>query len=290
MSAPAEFFADPALGFRTWIPRYGWVLGALTGRAAWVPGVNAARCDPMAPGEHHAHLHAVPADGCHCGLYAFHEPPEGLFPGGSRRVTDPEVVVGAVAGWGRVQVHAHGWRAERAVILALAWHETWPLKQRLATFRAAKAYGASYVHLGRLAEVAARDARTIDQEHRPSANALEPKITIKPRTSQTRAAFVRTLTAALSTNVTFTLSDSAKAASRKLEIFAARQSRLEHRSSAFWSGMLVLSEMAVFLALGSWLALAIAAIAAPVTLIHLLRMRRCTRAARRLEAELQAPP
>ena len=57
--------------------------------------------------------HSAPDPRCRCGVYAWHSlPPTGPVP-------DPDRVFGAVALWGRIEVHADGMRAEHASIAAL---------------------------------------------------------------------------------------------------------------------------------------------------------------------------
>jgi hypothetical protein len=58
--------------------------------------------------------HDAPHPDCKCGVYAWHELPQ------AGPVPDPGRVFGAVALWGRLEVHADGMRAEHAEILALA--------------------------------------------------------------------------------------------------------------------------------------------------------------------------
>lgn len=66
--------------------------------------------------------HQVPGVNCHCGWNAFKdfdralEYKKGL---GFIKGHEPRVIVGSIAGSGRVELHADGWRSEKAVILGL---------------------------------------------------------------------------------------------------------------------------------------------------------------------------
>jgi hypothetical protein len=61
--------------------------------------------------------HAAPHPGCECGLYALHAP-EFM----SRwHQNEPLMVHGAVLGWGRMEVHHEGWRAQYAQPVMLAF-------------------------------------------------------------------------------------------------------------------------------------------------------------------------
>lgn len=105
---------SPVIGYRSWrIVRDPFnVPNALTprfrGSVPWRPGTNTARCLRYPS-------HEAPVSGCGCGLYAYHD--AGLT-GTDYAIGD--VVVGAVVGWGAMEVYYDGWRAEHARIVALA--------------------------------------------------------------------------------------------------------------------------------------------------------------------------
>ncbi|MEX2196628.1 MAG: hypothetical protein WD844_15205 [Thermoleophilaceae bacterium] len=117
MSAAPDY-AEPALGFRAWLlPDGGRALRpASYSRAVWEPGPNRAAChalnfkrglrDPP---------HAAPHGDCSCGLYAFHA--ASTLEEGFRR---EDHCAGVVAGWGELELHQDGFRAEWAAVLALA--------------------------------------------------------------------------------------------------------------------------------------------------------------------------
>jgi hypothetical protein len=104
-------YGECVVGYRSWYVGLdatlwpaGWVpatRGSARVHRPWRAGVNTASC-PL-------HPHPAPDLGCTCGLHALLEPPEPSF----------GFIAGAVAAWGRVQVHANGFRSEHAQITAL---------------------------------------------------------------------------------------------------------------------------------------------------------------------------
>ncbi len=58
--------------------------------------------------------HASPHPACQCGIYAWNDPALRTFHG------EQWWCEGVIAGWGRVEVHADGWRSEHARVEALA--------------------------------------------------------------------------------------------------------------------------------------------------------------------------
>lgn len=117
----------PVIGWRSWRLRQtteGVVLESLFGSERWEVGVTCARCRRCPPWMPNTY-HPVPNLSCECGLYALSTHAEALrraerlamvFAG----CRQPQPVVGAVVGWGRVVQHGReGWRAEYARPLAL---------------------------------------------------------------------------------------------------------------------------------------------------------------------------
>lgn len=116
----------PVIGVRRWSSRLAHGIH-LTGIgphkhlpiAVWRPGANQAVC--ATPATHETEVGSrepVPASGCGCGLYAWHEYTDGI----GRFADEPTALkspVGIVRGWGRMQLHPDGWRSEFAEILAL---------------------------------------------------------------------------------------------------------------------------------------------------------------------------
>jgi hypothetical protein len=120
-------YSQAAIGYRSWGVAPDVALRSTgLGGTRWRRGPNVAYCG--AGGEHDA-PHAL----CGCGLYARHEPPEGV------EARSPWIP-GAVAMRGRVLVHHDGMRAEEAVIVALAV----PLDPHPADLRRAEAVADRY--------------------------------------------------------------------------------------------------------------------------------------------------
>jgi hypothetical protein len=82
-------------------------------RDDWHPGVNTALCKP--PGGAHHPPHDAPAAGCYCGFWALWLPQE--HPAVSAAGAVP--VFGVIKGWGRFREGEHGFRVQKARILAL---------------------------------------------------------------------------------------------------------------------------------------------------------------------------
>jgi hypothetical protein len=101
---------EPVVGYRQWRLRDA-ELWSVFADARWTRGTNTAHC--AAPGATHAE--AAPVSACTCGLYAWYRPCPRL---GSAATAD--LVAGAVAMWGAIEVHATGMRAQHAMVVALA--------------------------------------------------------------------------------------------------------------------------------------------------------------------------
>jgi hypothetical protein len=93
--------------------------------------------------------HVPPADGCHCGLYAYHEP---WMAERSRQSMEKQygwqVVIGAVEMWGDVLVHGTGVRAEHARVLGLAVPPGSALRPWPASYRPGLLTGLTPVEAG----------------------------------------------------------------------------------------------------------------------------------------------
>lgn len=102
------------LGFRTW--RVARERGGLElhssglGKYKWRPDYNEAICQTSSLGTWFETtpwwqtVHDAPDHGCTCGLYAYHEAP----------LVETYGLAGAVLGWGQMEVHHRGWRAQYA--------------------------------------------------------------------------------------------------------------------------------------------------------------------------------
>jgi hypothetical protein len=120
-------------GFRWWrLSGNAELLSPWRGPVCWRPGENEASClarrgmfgwkTSRAP-----HPRGCPATGCECGFYALHSLPE-LNDGLDRAIWEIDtatsggrhgLVLGVVAGSGRVLIGTEGWRARSGRILAL---------------------------------------------------------------------------------------------------------------------------------------------------------------------------
>ena len=123
MEASAPDLITAVIGFRQW-RLVGTGLWSFRADDRWHRGVHTAHCP--------VHLHVAPANGCTCGIYAWYAP----TPRGASALT-PDLVGGAVALWGQVELHAHGMRAQHAMVVALALPFSWGAKRRLIRAAAA---------------------------------------------------------------------------------------------------------------------------------------------------------
>src|SRR4051812_30981827 len=94
--------AEPVVGYRLWV--------------AQPEGLCAFDSTPWPVGDLHAACrttreHQAPEPGCACGAYGLHQVPA-VIPAG--------MALGAIVAWGRLEVHAHGFRAEHVRPIALA--------------------------------------------------------------------------------------------------------------------------------------------------------------------------
>jgi hypothetical protein len=116
---PSSDVIEPVIGYREWILIGDELLSPLA-RTPWHAGSVRAECLPScrdARGlwrQATAHPGPAPDPGCVCGIYALFEPPRQL---GRERLA---VARGAVALWGRIELHRRGMRAEHARIVTLA--------------------------------------------------------------------------------------------------------------------------------------------------------------------------
>jgi hypothetical protein len=107
------------IGFRQWRLR-GSELWSLRAEDRWERGVLTAHC---LGGAHHDG--PAPHNGCTCGFYAWYAP----TPRTASAATS-DLVGGAVALWGKIELHAKGMRAEHAMVIALALPFSWGSKRR----------------------------------------------------------------------------------------------------------------------------------------------------------------
>lgn len=132
--------------------------------AVWHPGVNKAVCGTPAAHEMYAGTNApVPGSMCGCGFYAYHEYSDdiGRFPS---EPTGQKSPVGIVRGWGQMQCHPDGWRAEYAEILALVENGS-PRMHAVA-----KRYGVPLLPSSSMPEVAIEFGDVVPPWRRPRNN------------------------------------------------------------------------------------------------------------------------
>jgi hypothetical protein len=154
MEATAPDLVTAVIGFRQWRLR-GAELWSLRAADRWPRGVQTSRCDRG------VHAASAPAKGCTCGFYAWYGPP----PRGASAMT-PDLVAGAVALWGQIELHAHGMRAQHAMVVALALPYSWGAKRR-GVIDAAAALEVPAVPARRLTAAARAHGEIIPRRMRP---------------------------------------------------------------------------------------------------------------------------
>jgi hypothetical protein len=154
MEAVAPDLITAVIGFRQW-RLHGSELWSLRATDRWDGSVQTAHC------ESGTHAGPAPANGCTCGIYAWYDPP----PRGASLATR-ELVAGAVAVWGQVELHAHGLRAQHAMLVALALPFSWGEKRR-RILAAAEPLGIPTVPARRLKATAMEHGEPIPRRMRP---------------------------------------------------------------------------------------------------------------------------
>ena len=156
MQATAPDLIRAVIGFRQW-RLHGDELWSLHADDRWVRGLQTARCLGEA-----AHEGPAPQNGCTCGFYAWYAP----TPRTASAATS-ELVGGAVALWGQVELHAHGIRAQHAMIVALALPMSWGSKRRRLV-AVANALEVPAVPARRLRATALEHGDVIPRQHAPA--------------------------------------------------------------------------------------------------------------------------
>jgi hypothetical protein len=122
-----------------------------------------------------APAHPAPDQECECGLYSLRRPrPQWVA---RRDLTVPPRVVGAVASWGRLQVHPGGFRAEHACVVAIARHPDAPREAVQELTRIASRYRVELVLLDELEEAAAAYGSRLPDTLHETARTPEPTAT-----------------------------------------------------------------------------------------------------------------
>jgi hypothetical protein len=181
-SGPAEVpaFSECVVGYRAWrIDSRDRLWPISDRRSPWETGINDARCNCSVDGstsldasrrdgrrvpECHPEHEAPDAD-CTCGLYSWRRPRSGWAL--DHRLAAGSMVCGAVASWGRLQVHRDGFRAARACVVALAYPPGTRADVVRKLERVARRYRVELVALDRLEETASRHGSPLPDSLRP---------------------------------------------------------------------------------------------------------------------------
>jgi hypothetical protein len=103
----APDLVEPLIGYRQWRLHEARLHSPFR-EYEWGRGVNTARCEVAAQ-----HADPPPGHDCTCGLHAWYRPCPRLG------YATADLVAGAVALWGEVELHPTGMRAQHAAIVAL---------------------------------------------------------------------------------------------------------------------------------------------------------------------------
>lgn len=186
-------FTECVLGYRAWrIDDQDRLWPISDRRRAWEPGINTARCNCVVPGtlsfdwswrdgrrvlEPHPR-HEAPSEGCTCGLYSWRRPRQGWKH--NRSFASASTVWGAVASWGRLQVHGPGFRAEHACVVTLAYPPSVSAEAMKKLARVAQRYRVELVPLDRLEEAASRHGSPLPDSLRPEGEPEQPPTRPRP--------------------------------------------------------------------------------------------------------------
>lgn len=178
-------FSECVVGYREWKADAHEQLWPLrSARRPWQPGINVARCNCRTLNSlrfewswfegrrvlEPAPSHAAPDPTCRCGLYSWRRPRKAWYDApvwGTSRL-----VVGAVASWGHLQVHAAGIRAECACIVALGYHCDTPPDVIPELERIAVRYRVELVPLAELEQAASCHGTPLPINLHPSSHGL----------------------------------------------------------------------------------------------------------------------
>lgn len=165
MSAAPDLVV-PVAGFRSWRLANGRLLSPYV-PCRWEGRVLHARCfdanRSLVRGQGWLDVpHASPHPDCQCGIYAHHRPGLRGYYG------ELSWCEGVVTGWGRLVVHADGWRAEHARVEALAWPSEGERRLRDVVARIAAALGVDVVEREALPSIAQAAGRPVPDVLRPA--------------------------------------------------------------------------------------------------------------------------
>lgn len=168
MSDDVRLYPQAALGYRVFAICPQGHLHSTFAQSHWTPGVNVACCDYR----RHRQPPAL-GSGCHCGFNAFHDADMAVAYRHQRRRGSELSVLAAVAGRGKLAVHADGWRAAEAQILGLCAEGT-SSRERHTLARVASAYGVPlFDTVADLEVFAERHAGAVPESERPDVGAPE---------------------------------------------------------------------------------------------------------------------
>jgi hypothetical protein len=159
IDTPASDVIEAIIGYREWI-LIGDELVSPLARTTWDAGPVRAECLASCREARGlwrrpaAHPGPAPDPRCVCGIYALFEPPRRV---GRERLT---VARGAVALWGRVELHQRGMRAEYARVVTLALPSS--RKDWDAATRTAERLGIEAVPAKHLREAALAHGRQLE--------------------------------------------------------------------------------------------------------------------------------
>lgn len=163
-------FVEPLVGYRAWRLAEDELVPWSAGLAGtWTPGVNQARClhaanDPR---------HAPPVADCSCGLYALADVDDD-------RLRPDSEAVGAIVAWGDVEVHAAGFRAQYAAVVALARPSATAVPHAWRLEAAAARYGVPLVPRAGLVAAALEYGRPIEFASIPPSRRRAIRIERRP--------------------------------------------------------------------------------------------------------------
>lgn len=186
-------FVECVIGYRAWHADTRHRLWPLhSARRPWQPGINVARCSCRTLSSlrfecrwHHGRrileaepAHPAPDPHCACGLYSWRRPRSSWYqppkPGA------PLLVVGAVASWGRLQVHKDGFRAEHSCVVTLAYHPDAPPGGLDQLQRIAARYRVDLVRLDELEQAASRHGTPLPDRLMPQSPMPPPEAESHP--------------------------------------------------------------------------------------------------------------
>jgi hypothetical protein len=183
LSEEVATFSQCVIGYRAWAADHDGQLWPLSSqRRPWNPGVNTARCNcdsrtslklrfecSRKDGRlvlESAPEHVAPEVQCECGLYSWRRP-RSIWRS-EPQYRSAEAVCGAVASWGRLLVHADGFRAEHACVVTLAYPQG-ASRGAIKTLTAIAArYRVELVPLAELGQAASRHGAPLPDSLRPS--------------------------------------------------------------------------------------------------------------------------